>query len=236
MKYLKKFNESNSDEELFNKYIKYISGTYTIDEDGYVNVVGNVSLAYKKLTEIPIKFGTVTGAFDCSNNYLTTLKNAPKKVGKFFDCGDNKLTSIIGCPDTKDWISFNNNHIKNLEGCPERLSGFYINNNHLTNLIGGPSYVEKDYECMKNFITTIEDGPSFVGDTFDFGDNEITSLRGLPEDIKRFSCHGNPIFKYWAQVPNDDLLEVFLYMDIDTNDGKEICDEKLAYILESYKK
>jgi len=75
-----------------------IIGNYTIDENGLYNVIGDVHLNCMQLTEIPIPFGTVTGEFFCIGNELTTLKNAPKYVGKSFVCTSNNLTSLEHAP------------------------------------------------------------------------------------------------------------------------------------------
>ena len=64
----------------------------------FVNVTGDVDLSLLKLTELPIKFGTVGGIFDCHDNKLTTLEGSPKVVGGDFNCYDNKLTTLKGAP------------------------------------------------------------------------------------------------------------------------------------------
>ena len=75
-----------------------ILGTYTIDENGLCNVQGSVYLMLEDLIKIPIPFGTVSGNFSCSKNYLTSLENAPIKVGKNFWCYSNKLTTLKNAP------------------------------------------------------------------------------------------------------------------------------------------
>lgn len=63
---------------------------YTINDDGTVDVDGNVSLNDKSLTSIPVQFGQVTGSFYCSHNRLTSLEGAPKEIGGSFTCRNNK--------------------------------------------------------------------------------------------------------------------------------------------------
>ena len=41
---------------------------YTINEDGYIDVDGNVNL-YRKLTKLPLNFNKVTGYFNCDYKY-----------------------------------------------------------------------------------------------------------------------------------------------------------------------
>ena len=43
---------------------------YTINEDSTIDVDGNVYLRNKGLTKLPLKFGKVSGNFDCYNNQL----------------------------------------------------------------------------------------------------------------------------------------------------------------------
>ena len=91
--------------------------------DGLVNVDGNVDLLNKGLTELPLKFGTVTGYFNCSGNKLTSLEGCPIRVGGYFDCSWNNLTSLEGCPKyvgRNFWCQSNNirefTGIKYIEG------------------------------------------------------------------------------------------------------------------------
>jgi hypothetical protein len=78
---------------------KAVKGTWTLNSEGKVDVVGGVNIISMNLTEIPVKFGKITGHFNCSNNHLTSLEFAPSKVGGSFDCSYNNLTSLEGCPD-----------------------------------------------------------------------------------------------------------------------------------------
>jgi hypothetical protein len=78
---------------------KYNIENYTINNDGSIDVAGNVNLWDKGLVELPLTFNKVTGWFDCSNNRLTTLKGSPKWIGGFFTCGNNQLTSLKFSPD-----------------------------------------------------------------------------------------------------------------------------------------
>jgi hypothetical protein len=95
MKYIKLF-ESFKDIDSICK--KYRIGGYTINSDGSVDVDGNVDLSQWDLTEIPLKFGKVSGDFDCYGNQLTTLEGAPKSVGGDLDCRYNQLTTLEGAP------------------------------------------------------------------------------------------------------------------------------------------
>jgi len=107
MKYLKLFNKFESRSGVFEGYqseleVAEICKKYTIENwslvDGLVNVDGDVILYDRALKDLPLKFGTVTGSFDCSWNRLTSLVGCPIRVGEDFSCTMNKLTSLVGCP------------------------------------------------------------------------------------------------------------------------------------------
>ena len=88
-------NTNNIDLELLKKCIR---GTYTINDDGSIDVEGNVNMHESKyinnLTKIPFKFGKVVGNFWCSSNILTDLENSPKYIEGHFGCDNNELTSL----------------------------------------------------------------------------------------------------------------------------------------------
>lgn len=78
---------------------KYGIENYTINEDGTVDVNGNVELHNMRLNKLPLKFGKVTGYFSCSDNKLTSLEGGPKWVGDSFYCYKNQLTTLEGGPE-----------------------------------------------------------------------------------------------------------------------------------------
>ena len=78
---------------------KYGIENYTINEDGSIDVYGNVDLRSKGLIELPLNFNKVTGDFNCSSNKLTSLEFSPKEVGGSFYCSNNKLTNLYGISD-----------------------------------------------------------------------------------------------------------------------------------------
>ena len=69
---------------------KYKIANYKITPKG-VDVDGDVDLSVYQLKSIPIKFGVVTGNFDCSANNLTSLEGAPREVGGNFYCHSNAV-------------------------------------------------------------------------------------------------------------------------------------------------
>jgi hypothetical protein len=121
MKHIKEYY--NYDSEVAEICKKYGIKNWSI-KDGLVDVDGDVDLYNKKLTKLPLKFGVVSGYFDCADNQLTTLEGSPSWVGGYFDCADNQLTT--------------------LEGSPSWVGGYFdCYSNQLTTL-EGPSWVQKE--------------------------------------------------------------------------------------------
>jgi hypothetical protein len=82
--------------EFCQKYLK----NYTINSDNTIDVDDNVYLWQKlgDMEKLPVKFGKVSGYFDCRYNMLTTLDGCPNYVGGSFDCRRNNLSTLEGCP------------------------------------------------------------------------------------------------------------------------------------------
>jgi hypothetical protein len=138
-------------------------GDWTLNSNGGVDVDGDVDLSFMNLTEIPVKFGKVTGSFDCDENKLTTLKNVPDWVGGSFYCSDNKLTSLEGCPDYvgEDFYCNYNNlkvYFKNIKEEDfkhlKKVDWFWVLEEYpfLIN-------IAKNYVGKENFIKLIEGYP-----------------------------------------------------------------------------
>ena len=69
---------------------------YVIRPDGIVDVYSSVLLCDCEDTELPIQFGKVSGRFNCSRSYLTSLKGIPYFVELGFDCSGTELESLHG--------------------------------------------------------------------------------------------------------------------------------------------
>jgi hypothetical protein len=176
MIWVKLFEEYSSIDAICKKYgIK----NYTINPDGTVDVDGNVNLF--GLKKLPIKFGKVSGRFDCSYSQLTTLEGSPKEVGGWFNCSYNQLTTLEGAPKVVGNFDCRNNQLTTLEGAPKVVGGgFNCYNNQLTTLEGAPKEVGGNFYCGSNKLTTLEGSPKVVGDGFDCYNNP------LPEEILNF--------------------------------------------------
>jgi len=119
MKYLKKYKifEALNESNIHDVCREYGITNYTINDDGSIDVDGDVDLTSKSLTKRPLKFRNVSGHFCCYDNQLTTLRGAPQTVGGYFRCSYNQL--------------------KTLEGSPKSVGdSFYCSHNQLTSLDG----------------------------------------------------------------------------------------------------
>jgi len=139
MKYIKlyeSFENTESFEIIESICDHYNIYNYTINEDGTVDVDGNVNVSCDSLTELPLKFGEVSGNFFCNDNELTSLEGCPKSVGRIFNCSHNQLTSLEGCGSIGFYFSFRNNNLKNFRGFPEYFDGdFNYDNNPVSEIL-----------------------------------------------------------------------------------------------------
>ena len=133
-----------------------INGTYEL-KDGVYNVKGSVNLI-KRVEKLPVKFGIVTGDFNCSYNNLTSLKGSPTHVDGGFYCNNNKLTSLEGCPSYVGGNFYcNNNNLTSLEGSPNSVGGYFsCHENNLTSLKGAPTQIGGYFFCDRNLRNTKE--------------------------------------------------------------------------------
>jgi len=124
MKHLKLFESFKDIKSICKKYgIK----NYTVNPDGSVDVDGSVSLSNYRFAKLPLKFGRVSGVFDCSYNKLTTLEGSPREVGWHFDCSYNKLNTLEGAPrEVGGAFDCKNNQLTTLKGAPERVGGSFL--------------------------------------------------------------------------------------------------------------
>ena len=153
---------------------KYQISNYTINDDGSIDVDGNVSLSNYVLDKMPLKFNKVVGHFVIAFLGIKTLEGCPEYVGGDF---------II-----------NLNNILNLKGCPKRIDGSFdcSNNNYLTSLEGGPEYVGGDFICSHNKVNTLKNSPKYIGGDVDVQKTNIENLEGLPKHIKgNLNCSEN---------------------------------------------
>ena len=154
MKYLRKFNESLNDIDSICK--EYDIKNYTINNDGSIDVDGDVNLTNRRLSKLPLKFGSVSVDFNCYNNQLTSLQGAPEFVGVSFNCHNNQLTTLEGAPKSvHEDFNCQDNQLTSLEGVPISVGGdFYCEGNpveSIWNLFMDYSEVEffNDYDVIR---------------------------------------------------------------------------------------
>jgi hypothetical protein len=111
-----------------------VKGNWSVNPDtGLVDVDGSVYMGGCNLKKIPVKFGNVSGCFDCDYNELKSLKSSPQSVGKHFFCSYNQLIS--------------------LEGAPQSVGGYFnCRHNNLTSLVGAPQSVGDYFFIELNYI------------------------------------------------------------------------------------
>jgi len=135
MKYIKLYESFEDIDYICKRYGIY---NYTINSDGTVDVDGNVNIFNFGLTKLPLKFGKVSGYFNCSVNKLILLEGCPQSVGGYFECSINRLTT--------------------LKGCPQSVGGtFYLEDNELKDLYGFSEFFDREVYYGGNKFTEILD-------------------------------------------------------------------------------
>jgi hypothetical protein len=137
---------------------------YTIQEDGTVNVDGDVYMSGGLLFDkLPFKFGEVTGSFDMRYfENISTLNNCPTVVGRNF-----YISAVGAGPFSKGYGGYSDDEIKqaldeerkellatwkldSLNGGPERVGGTYTIHKcpNLKSLNGAPSFIGGQLDIM----------------------------------------------------------------------------------------
>ncbi len=116
-------------DQIISACLEYGITNYVINDNGTIDVFGNVNLHRVGITKLPVIFRKVTGEFDCGSNSLTTLMGCPLIIDGEFDCSFNNLTSLKYCPSIVygDFICYRNN-LKSLEYSPYEVGGDYYCN------------------------------------------------------------------------------------------------------------
>ena len=136
---------------------KYNIENYTINDDDSIDVDGEVYLGRAGLTELPLDFNKVTGDFNCSSNFLTTLKGSPKYVGDTFNCSDNELVSLKYCPEEVIGnFRCEENKLTSLEYGPIKVGiDLYYTDNKLRDLYGISNHISGYLFIRKNPIASV---------------------------------------------------------------------------------
>jgi hypothetical protein len=140
--------------EKINFLNRYTRGAWKINSHtGLVDIEGDFSFKDLGTSSMRgIKFGTVTGNFDCSFNRLKTLRGCPLKVGGNFLCSGNPISNLKGAPlEIGGHFEFMGSTINSLEGLPKRigdgfcLNDIYIASDGYTSLLG---YLKKSFRFV----------------------------------------------------------------------------------------
>jgi hypothetical protein len=210
MKHLRKYKIFGSNSQIDTIYKKYDIKNYTINSDNSVDVDGDVILYNKRLESIPLNFNIVNGYFGCGDNYLTSLKGCPVRVGNGFYCYRNKLTSLQHSPQYMENGDFycGSNKIESLQYCTELIrSNFYCYDNKLTSLEHHPTVYGRFY-CSNNQINTFENFYYYKED-IEFRYNPIYDIYLLFNDMKLIELTWDYGFEWKGEI---DLykLDIFL--------------------------
>ena len=135
MKYIQGYRLFESRDGLTDEQRKFLDnftrGTWSVNNEGLVDIKGSFICSSEGLEDfLGIRFGKVSGDFNCRDNQLKTLEGSPSEVGEGFYCYGNQL--------------------RTLEGSPRKVGvGFYCHENPLISLEGAPEVIEYDF-CFKN--------------------------------------------------------------------------------------
>ncbi len=188
---------------------------YLMNQDGSIDVDGNVDLSSRDLTHLPLRFRRIMGHFNINNNQLITLYGGPIAVGGNFNCFNNELIDFKGAPKWigGDFYSYFNK-LTSLKGSPDAVAGNYFisGNAELSNLAGCTRKIGGDFSFDDTLISTFSDeadieflGVFFLNETYN---NDLSGIdRKLPIEIIENLKHLKLILKYqrYFQIWNDDL-------------------------------
>lgn len=190
----------------------------TINPDLTIDVDGSIRVQYFGLalssTTFPVKFGEITGSFDCSSIKLRSLIGSPNRVNGDFDCGDNLLSSLEGAPKQVDGRFLCNwNQLASLEGAPQSVDGFFdCSNNRLTTLTGSPKSVGRYFDCRGNKLLSLEGAPDSVGGGFYAHKNPLQTIGKIETQIgggQYFICAPVLEFTSSARVDSEGDYQVY---------------------------
>jgi hypothetical protein len=174
IKNYKLFKESVNVENIHKICKEYKIKNYTINDDGSIDVDGDVDISDRSLKEIPINFKNVSGDFDIDSNRLISLKGCPERIGGNFNCFDNELTSLEFGPKYVDGSYYcNENRLKSLNFLPNKIGKkLFCDDNEIYAFKGIPENFMGSFSCYNNPITYFWDlfGDSSKIELFNFYD------------------------------------------------------------------
>lgn len=180
--------------QMLKKYFK-VSGVADIQEDGSVNVKGNVKLIYNAPKGvIPVKFGIVTGSFEASRKGLKTLLNAPHTCDSL-DVVVNKITSLEHCPSKVNSLNVKYNQLTSFKHAPDNVWRMVAFGNPLTSLEGLPDTLDNDfsieitYDTQLPLLRLVNTGLVHLGTPGD-GYSRLTPFEPVNSIINKYAGEG----------------------------------------------
>lgn len=168
-----------------------IDGDYEVDDNGTVNVLGNVEYN-TSINKLRVQFGTVIGNFTRSqttpqNPRLNTLAGFPRKV--------------------EGGVSVARSQIRDLTHAPNQVAGsFYAYHcSNLTTLHGAPRWVGGNMLAYKCALTSLAGAPLVVKGIFDVSQNPLENYDHMPEGCSSVSV------SYNKQAP---ILRLLVYPEV----------------------
>lgn len=135
---------------------------YEIDDQGlvhvHIDIIGHMPSVTGKL---PVQFSEVDGDFLIHKMNLTSLVGAPIKVVGAFDCSENLLTSLLHAPTKCEDLNCSRNKLTNLTHAPMVANSIDCSYNLLTDLTTCPGAQDvfaayNPFEHFRNTPTDIE--------------------------------------------------------------------------------
>lgn len=168
---------------------KYNIKNYTITENGYVDVVGDLNLEGRGIKKLPNIFNRVTGSFIVNRNELTSLEGSPRYVLGDFYCISNKLTSLKGSPySVNGGLDLSCNKIFDLIGLNTLdYSVIYLGGNPISNVLGD--------RLTYDLAFTIKAVKAFKGNTI--------NRKRLDYGVKLQNTHLNNLYNRHSLVNQD---------------------------------
>jgi hypothetical protein len=130
---------------------------YQIDDQGVVHVQADVLRIRGSVNgALPVQFGRVDGDFLVHDMSLTSLVGAPHIVLGAFNCSQNFLTSLMHAPRTCEYMDCSHNKLTNLSHAPIVSNSLDCSYNLITDLATCPPAqdVFASYNPFENFRNT----------------------------------------------------------------------------------
>jgi hypothetical protein len=168
------------------KRYRILIDNFTINDDGLIDVKGNVKISNGKLYKLPLRFGKVSGNFHCNSNCLNTLIGSPQWVGGSFDCSDNILNTLQHGPEkVRGTYRCSDNKLITLKGCATEVGrDLLCNNNYLENLVGSPDKIQGYFNCRMNKLRSLKGAPKEMFGRFHISHNRLNDFSGAPQTMR----------------------------------------------------